>query len=110
MAPSKKCKRMTVYAMGIDVEGNIEWARNGNKTLKGCRDLIGMCGCEHAEHNLLKRMPNPVAVTLSHSPCKYCADKLIKAGVKKVSFLKRYRKSEGIDLLECHGVEVNEVG
>jgi len=110
MAPSKKCKRMTVYAMGIDREGNIEWARNGNKSLTGCKEIPGMCGCIHAETNLLKRMPNPISVTLSHSPCINCAQNLVRAGVKTVSFLKRYRKSEGVDYLEDSGVEVIEVG
>ncbi len=110
MAPSKKCKRMTVYAMGVDAEGNIEWARNGNKSLPGCKDIPGKCGCIHAETNLLKRMPNPVAVTLSHSPCINCAQNLLRARVKKVSYLKAYRITDGIDYLKDNGVEVIEVG
>jgi len=111
MAPSKKCKRMTVYAMGMDAEGNIEFARNGNKTVMGCfKDMPGRCGCEHAEALLLRRMPHPVSVSVSHSPCLGCARRLVNAGVKTVSFLKAYRISDGVKYLKENGVEVIEVG
>ena len=43
-------------------------------------------------------------VTLS--PCVDCAKSLVNAGVRKVVYLKAYRKTEGLDLLKKSGVEV----
>jgi tRNA(Arg) A34 adenosine deaminase TadA len=106
MAPLKRCKRMTVHVMGVDKDGRIEYARNGNRDLLGCRNIPGRCGCDHAEYNLLRKMPNPVAVTVSHSPCMGCARRLVNAGVKTVTFLKPYRISDGITYLEENGVLV----
>ena len=98
------CKRMTVHAIGIDETGKVEYARNGN--LSDCKEIPGECGCIHAEDNLLKVMPDPVFVSLSHAPCFNCATLLIKAKVKQVSFLKPYRLPHGVYLLQVNGVKV----
>ncbi len=90
---------MTVHAMGIDAEGNTEHARNGNPGKCKGADAVGICGCTHAEAKLLKVMPNPVVVFVSHAPCLECAKLLVKAGVKSVFYLKEYRKTEGVDYL-----------
>jgi deoxycytidylate deaminase len=106
--PKSKCARMTVHAIGIDSEGNIKQARNGNKSR--CRNIEGNCGCKHAEIVLLESMPNPRSVMVSHSPCINCAKELVKAGVIAVSYLKPYRLIEGIQYLEANGVEVQQIG
>lgn len=102
--PHSPCKRMTVHAMGIDKLGNIVTAKNGNPGT--CTGIIGQCGCQHAEHKLLKKMPNPVAVSVSHAPCIDCAKKLVSAGVRTVTYLKPYRRTEGIEYLDQQGVLV----
>lgn len=98
------CKRMMVHAIGIDQYGSVEYATNGN--LSDCKNIPGECGCLHAEDNLLKKMPNPVYVSLSHAPCFNCATLLIKAGVTSVSYLKSYRLPHGVYHLEINGVHV----
>jgi deoxycytidylate deaminase len=99
-----KCKRMTVYAMGMDKEGNTEYARNGNPGR--CRDTVGTCGCTHAEARLLKKMPKPVVVSVSHAPCLECAKALVNAGVEVVTYLKPYRLKDGVEHLDQNGVLV----
>jgi deoxycytidylate deaminase len=100
---------MKVTAFGVDKDGNIASASNGNHTEKGCTNEVGRCGCTHAETNLLKKMPNPISVTISHSPCINCATALFKAGVTQVIYDEEYRIKNGIDYLKARGVEVFQI-
>lgn len=102
--PLNKCKRLTVHAMGVDKDDNVEHARNGNRTK--CKGIPGKCGCIHAEINLLKKMPNPTMVVVSHSPCLECAKALVSAKVALVRYLTEYRIRDGIDYLKENGVDV----
>jgi deoxycytidylate deaminase len=104
----RKCKRMTVHAIGIDKDGNMEYARNGNAT--ECKDLVGACGCVHAEVRLLERMPHPVKVVVSHSPCVVCAVALIHAGVEEVCYVEPYRILDGANILRNRGIKVECIG
>jgi deoxycytidylate deaminase len=101
------CKRMDVYAFGIDAEGNVAISRNGNKG--ECKNIPGACGCIHAEELLLKKMCDPVEVHVTHSPCLNCAKLLVDAGVKKVRYLEEYRIKDGITYLDLAGVSVYQV-
>lgn len=102
-----KCKRMTVYTMGFDKDGNMEFAVNGN--VEECKDIPGKCGCIHAEIRLLEKMPNPDIVFISHSPCLDCAKALVEAKVKIVKYNNPYRIMDGVEYLRNHGVYVKEV-
>lgn len=102
-----ECKRMTVYAVGIDEDYNMVRTRNGN--YGECENIPGACGCMHAEIRLLSRMPNPVIVYVSHSPCLNCAKALVKAGVNVVYYTEPYRILDGINHLEENGVQVRQV-
>lgn len=104
--PYSKCKRMTVHAIGYDAEGSIEHARNGNPSKCRGEHAVGNCGCIHAEARLLRKMPNPVAVSVSHAPCINCAKLLVVSGVQSVTYLKPYRLTDGVDYLLEHGVLV----
>lgn len=42
------------------------------------------------------------------SPCLDCAKLIINAGIIEVVYLKKYRKTEGIDLLHQTGIKVRE--
>ncbi|MFA5543531.1 MAG: dCMP deaminase family protein [Bacilli bacterium] len=44
-------------------------------------------------------------VTLS--PCLSCSKLIINAGIRRVIFLEQYRKTDGIELLNMAGIEVN---
>jgi deoxycytidylate deaminase len=98
------CKRYDVYVVGVDMKGNAVRARNGNEG--ECKNIPGACGCIHAEDNLLKQMPHPVSVFLSHSPCIECAKLLVNAEVENVVYLNKYRITDGIELLKDNGIKV----
>lgn len=104
--PYSQCKRMVVHAIGYDSVGDIAYARNGNPGRCRGEHAVGNCGCIHAEAMLLKKMNNPVAVSVSHAPCLNCAKLLVAAGVKAVTYLKPYRLTDGVDYLLEHGVLV----
>lgn len=102
-----KCKRMTVQAIGIDASGRTAYARNYN--LNVCTAEPGNCGCIHAESALLETMPRPLVVIVTHSPCIDCAEKLVRAGVKKVEYLEEYRKRDGLRYLRKHKVRTYRI-
>lgn len=98
----KRCKRQTVWAMGIDETGRVAAARNYSPD--ECSGQVGNCGCVHAEMALLQEMPNPYKVVVSHSPCLQCAKALVDAGVEVVAFMQPYRLPDGERYLLDHGV------
>jgi len=108
------CTRLHVTAIGIDRNGYSYLATNGNYHTGGCTGEPGNCGCIHAEEELLKLVPDPKVVVISHSPCINCAKLLWEAGVEVVIYSKAYRKTDGIDFLQDKGIQVinlfSEVG
>lgn len=70
----------------------------------------------HAEDNAIrwaKRfLDNPhleeTTLYITDSPCVDCAMIISKAGIKRVVYDRKYRITDGIDLLESHGVEVTQ--
>lgn len=104
-----ECKRLTVTSVGIDVVGAIYLSSNGNYS-GGCTGEPGNCGCIHAEEELLKGMPEPSTVILSHSPCLDCAKLLYGAGVKTVVYNKEYRIPDGANFLGKNGVNLICIG
>lgn len=46
---------------------------------------------------------------VSHAPCLECSKKIVDFGIKKVYYRHTYRKTDGIDHLLEHGVEVEQV-
>lgn len=108
MEKMKPCKRLHVQAIGITDNFQFSYAENGN--LNECTGEPGNCGCKHAEANLLKLMPQPSYVVLTHSPCFKCATLLHEAGVKTVMYKTQYRKTEGIIYLIRNGVQVIQLG
>ena len=100
------CKRMLVQALAVDVLGNIAFSTNSNDS--ECTGEVGNCGCTHAEINVLRKMKQPITLYLSHSPCEKCAQALIKSTIKTVIYENEYRKTEGIELLKYHGIEVKK--
>lgn len=99
----KECKRYTVTAIGFKNNEKVI-TTNGNE--EECKGEIGSCGCTHAEINLLKEMPNPQTVWLTHSPCIDCAKALVASGVEFVGYEKEYRILDGIKHLAKNGVSV----
>jgi deoxycytidylate deaminase len=100
----EQCKRYLVQCVGIDKQGHIRYATNYNETT--CKNEVGNCGCIHAEIAMLNKLPAPVVVFLSTSPCLACAKELVKAGVLRVIYQTEYRIKDGIKYLVDNGVVV----
>lgn len=101
------CKRLEVWAYGIDRNNKEHSVYNGN--LGECTGEEGNCGCTHAEARLLKEMKQPpLTVVVSHSPCLKCAKLLVSAGVESILYEQDYRLSEGIEYLKDKGVHVSQ--
>jgi dCMP deaminase len=73
---------------------------------EGCKNA------EHAERNAIAfSARHGVALEgtemhVTHMPCLDCARSVINAGIIRVSFLKGYRITDGVDLLRAAGIEV----
>lgn len=102
-----KCKRYTVTAIGVSSE-KIVTATNGNGNGNECSGEVGNCGCTHAEINLLKVMPNPQKVWVSHAPCIECAKALADSGIKIVEYESEYRIPDGVNYLIKTGILVEQ--
>lgn len=45
-------------------------------------------------------------LVVTHQPCGSCAMSIINAGLKKVTYVEKYRLPDGVDLLHAAGIEV----
>lgn len=70
----------------------------------------------HAEANAITKLArssnNSDGATLyvTDSPCIECAKLIIQAGIKRIVYARRYRLSDGIDLLKRAGIEIVYLG
>jgi dCMP deaminase len=92
--------------LGIGYNGNARGLPNRCDS-----DQPGGCGCVHSEANALlkagaqtpgKRMFVTVA------PCVMCAKMIVNSNVERVYYRRPYRKSDGIQVLQLGGVEVEQ--
>jgi dCMP deaminase len=97
-----------------DLRGEQMWIGYNGGYLGGpnsCRhpDAVGGCGCLHAELNAIIKADGPsqkVAYS-TDSPCAMCAVALINAHVVEVHYTRKYRNTEGIEILREAGVRVH---
>ena len=67
----------------------------------------------HAEANAITKIArsgnNSEGATLyvTDAPCMGCSKLIIQSGIKKVSYARQYRLTDGIDLLQRAGIEVH---
>jgi len=70
----------------------------------------GESGLIHAEINALIKCdynnPKNKKMYVTLSPCQVCAKAIVNAGIKEVIFLKEYRDTKGISILEHSGIIV----
>lgn len=109
-------KRSKVGAIAVKNRQIIAEAYNG--TPAGwdniCEDKDNVTKSEvlHAESNLISKLAKSTTtsdgatVYLTLSPCFECAKLLYQSGIKRVVYLEKYRKTDGIDFLEKCNVEV----
>lgn len=69
----------------------------------------------HAEQNALVKMAKSTEsiegaeLFCTHSPCPECSKLIAQSGVKKVYYRTAYRITEGLEVLEALGVEIQQV-
>lgn len=119
-AQVSECQRLKVGA--IVVKNGSILAHGWNGTPSGFK--TNSCELEdgttspfvlHAEQNVLVKMAKSTEsiegaeLFCTHSPCPDCSKLLAQSGVKKVYFKYKYRITEGLDVLQQLGVEIEQV-
>ncbi|MFS1773448.1 dCMP deaminase family protein [Prevotella histicola] len=115
-AENSYCQRRQVGALVVKNQMIISDGYNG--TPSGfeniCEDEAGVTKpyVLHAEANAITKLArsgnNSEDSTLyvTASPCIECAKLIIQAGIRRVVYGEKYRLTDGIDLLEWAGIEV----
>ena len=69
----------------------------------------------HAEANAITKVAKSgnssegATLYITDSPCVECAKLIIQSGIKRVVFDRKYRITDGLDLLHRAGIEVDEL-
>ena len=115
-AENSYCRRRQVGALVVKDKMIISDGYNG--TPSGfeniCEDESGTTFpyVLHAEANAITKLArssnNSDGATLyvTASPCIECSKLIIQAGIRRVVYAEKYRRTEGVDLLEKAGIKV----
>ncbi len=115
-AKNSYCNRRQVGALIVKDRMIISDGYNG--TPSGfeniCEDEEGITKAYvlHAEANAITKVAKSnnssegATLYITDSPCIECAKLIIQAGIKRVVFDRKYRITEGLDLLERAGIEL----
>ena len=119
-AQNSYCKRRQVGARVVK-EGMIR-SDGYNGTPSGfenvCEDDNGITKpyVLHAEANAITKLARSsnnsdgATIYITASPCIECAKLIIQAGIKRVVYGEKYRLTDGIELLERAGIEIEYLG
>ena len=115
-AENSYCKRRQVGALIVKDKMIISDGYNG--TPSGfeniCEDDSGKTKAYvlHAEANAITKVAKSsnssdgATLYVTTSPCIECSKLIIQSGIKRVVFVEKYRKTDGVDLLKRVGVEI----
>lgn len=115
-AENSYCKRRKVGALIVKDKMIISDGYNG--TPSGfeniCEDEDGITKTYvlHAEANAITKVAKSgnssdgATLYVTTSPCIECSKLIIQSGIKRVVFNDKYRKTDGLELLERVGVEI----
>ncbi len=118
-AQNSYCERRKVGALIVKNRMIISDGYNG--TPSGfeniCEDDSGTTKAYvlHAEANAITKVAKSgnssegATLYITDSPCIECAKLIIQSGIKRVVYDRKYRITDGLDLLERAGVEVEEL-
>jgi deoxycytidylate deaminase len=120
-------------AKGLPVDFCRQWAEDRhnelyckvNSTLKNClstyivNEIVGAamtngsrCPCLHAEDNAIAHLHSAVVdpvLFVTMQPCEICAQRIVNAGIKAVYYWQKYRRIEGVGLLQRLGIAVHHM-
>ena len=118
-AGNSYCQRRQVGALIVKERMIISDGYNGTPSgfENVCEDEAGLTKpyVLHAEANAITKIArsgnNSDGATLyvTDSPCIECAKLIIQAGIRRVVFSKKYRLTDGIDLLRRAGIQVDYI-
>lgn len=118
-AGNSYCKRRQVGALLVKDKMIISDGYNG--TPSGfeniCEDEEGKTKSYvlHAEANAITKVAKSnnssdgATLYITTSPCIECSKLIIQAGIKRVVYLEKYRKTEGLDLLRRANISVEHL-
>lgn len=92
--------------LGIGYNGNARGLPNRCDT-----DQPGGCGCVHSEANALLKAGAQTSgkrMFVTVAPCVMCAKMIVNSNVERVYYRRAYRLSDGIQVLQLGGVEVEQ--
>ena len=118
-AENSYCERRKVGA--IIVKGRMIISDGYNGTPSGfeniCEDEDGNTKAYvlHAEANAITKVAKShnssegATLYITDSPCIECAKLIIQAGISRLVYSRKYRITDGLDLLERAGIEVDHI-
>ena len=118
-AENSYCTRRKVGALIVNKHMIISDGYNG--TPSGfeniCEDDNGLTKpyVLHAEANAISKLARSgnssegATLYVTASPCIECAKLIIQAGIKRVVYAEKYRLTDGLDLLERAGIEIEYI-
>ena len=118
-AQNSYCKRRQVGALLVKDQMIISDGYNGTPSgfENVCEDELG--GTKpyvlHAEANAITKVAKSnnssegATLYITDSPCMECAKLIIQAGIRRVVYDKKYRVTDGLDLLERVGISVEQL-
>jgi len=115
-AENSYCQRRQVGALVVKDKMIISDGYNGTPTgfENVCEDdqNVSKPYVLHAEANAITKLARSgnnsdgSTIYITASPCIECAKLIIQAGIKRVVYGEKYRLTDGIDLLERAGIEI----
>ena len=115
-AENSYCQRRQVGALVVKDKMIISDGYNGTPTgfENVCEDEqnVSKPYVLHAEANAITKLARSgnnsdgSTIYITASPCIECAKLIIQAGIKRVVYGEKYRLTDGIDLLERAGIEI----
>ena len=119
-AENSYCQRRQVGALVVKEGMIISDGYNGTPSgfENVCEDDNGITKpyVLHAEANAITKLARSsnnsdgATIYITASPCIECAKLIIQAGIKRVVYGEKYRLTDGIELLERAGIQVEYLG
>ena len=119
-AQNSYCQRRQVGALvvksGMIISDGYNGTPSGFENI--CEDDNGVTKpyVLHAEANAITKLARSsnnsdgATIYITASPCIECAKLIIQSGIKRVVYGEKYRLTDGIELLERAGIEVEYLG
>jgi len=118
-ANNSYCERRKVGALIVKDRMIISDGYNGTPAgfENVCEDDAGATKAYvlHAEANAITKVAKSnnsslgATLYITDSPCVECSKLIIQSGIKRVVYDRKYRITDGLDLLERAGVEIDEI-